>query len=210
MFSLAFQTSVWTYDLRARAWYYHRFYQYQPDLDITCPAVREEIFKILGFWLELGVSGFRIDAAPFVVEEVRPNRSPKRHYEFFGELRDFLSWRKGDSVLLAEANVRASELNRYFGDNSRIHMLFAFLINQHLFLSLAEEKAEPLRQCLTTLPKLPQSAQWAQFLRNHDELDLGPLADRPARQGLRGVCTRTEDAIVRTRHSPPPGRHAGQ
>jgi maltose alpha-D-glucosyltransferase/alpha-amylase len=170
-----FQSSVWTYDLRARSWYYHRFYQYQPDLDITCPAVREEIFKILGFWLELGVSGFRIDAAPFVIEEVRPNRSPKRHYEFFGEMRDFLSWRKGDSVLLAEANVRSSELHRYFGDGSRIHMLFAFLTNQHLFLSLAEERAEPLRQCLTTLPKLPQSAQWAQFLRNHDELDLGRL-----------------------------------
>ncbi|MBW8855049.1 MAG: trehalose synthase, partial [Bradyrhizobium sp.] len=107
--------------------------------------------------------------------EVRPNRAPKRRYEFFGELRDFLSWRKGDSVLLAEANVRASELDRYFGDGSRIHMLFAFLINQHLFLSLADGQAEPLRQCLTSLPKLPQSAQWAQFLRNHDELDLGRL-----------------------------------
>jgi maltose alpha-D-glucosyltransferase/alpha-amylase len=170
-----FQSSVWTYDLRARAWYYHRFYQYQPDLDIACPAVRQEIFKILGFWLELGVSGFRIDAAPFVVEEVRPNRAPKRHYEFFGEVRDFLSWRKGDSILLAEANVPPSELPRYFGNGSRIHMLFAFLLNQHLFLSLAQERSEPLRQCLTALPPLPQSAQWAQFLRNHDELDLGRL-----------------------------------
>ncbi|WP_027576819.1 alpha-amylase family protein [Bradyrhizobium sp. WSM1743] len=170
-----YQLSVWTYDLCARAWYYHRFYQHQPDLNIGCPAVREEIFKIFGFWLELGVSGFRIDAAPFVVEEVRPDRPPTRRYEFFAELRNFLSWRKGDAVLLAEANVAPGELKHYFGDGSRIHLLFAFLINQHLFLALARETSEPLRRCLTSLPRPPQFGQWAQFLRNHDELDLGRL-----------------------------------
>ncbi|WP_439409165.1 alpha-amylase family protein [Bradyrhizobium sp. DASA03076] len=170
-----FQLSVWTYDLCARAWYYHRFYQHQPDLNIACPAVREEIFKILGFWLELGVSGFRIDAAPFVVEEVRPDRPATRRYEFFADLRNFLSWRKGDAVLLAEANVPPSEFNHYFGDGSRIHLMFAFLLNQHLFLALARESAEPLQRCLSALPRLPQFAQWAQFLRNHDELDLGRL-----------------------------------
>ncbi|WP_461357501.1 alpha-amylase family protein [Bradyrhizobium sp. USDA 4454] len=170
-----FQHSVWTYDLSAQAWYYHRFYQHQPDLNIGCPAVRDEIFKILGFWLELGVSGFRIDAAPFVVEEIRPDRPAKHRYEFFGELRDFLSWRKGDSVLLAEANVAPGEFDHYFGNGSRIHLLFAFLLNQHLFLALARETAEPLRSCLAALPQLPQFAQWAQFLRNHDELDLGRL-----------------------------------
>lgn len=171
-----FQLSVWNYDLCAQAWYYHRFYQHQPDLNIGCAAVREEIFKICGFWLELGVSGFRIDAAPFVVEEVRPDRPATRRYEFFGELRDFLSWRKGDAVLLAEANVLPAELEHYFGDGSRIHLLFAFLLNQHLFLALARENAEPLQRCLTALPRLPQFAQWAQFLRNHDELDLGRLS----------------------------------
>ncbi|KRQ14880.1 alpha-amylase family protein [Bradyrhizobium manausense] len=170
------QLSVWTYDLSAHAWYYHRFYQHQPDLNIACAAVREEIFKIVGFWLELGVSGFRIDAAPFVVEEIRPDRPAKHRYEFFGELRDFLSWRKGDAVLLAEANVAPSELDHYFGDGSRIHLLFAFLLNQHLFLALARENAEPLQRCLAALPRLPPFAQWAQFLRNHDELDLGRLA----------------------------------
>ncbi|CCD86267.1 putative trehalose synthase (Glycosyl hydrolase) protein [Bradyrhizobium sp. ORS 285] len=169
------QLSVWTYDLCARSWYYHRFYQHQPDLNIACSAVREEIFKIVGFWLELGVSGFRIDAAPFVVEEIRPDRPPTRRYEFFGELRDFLSWRRGDAVLLAEANVAPAELGHYFGDGSRIHLLFAFLLNQHLFLALARGKAEPLRACLAALPRLPAFAQWAQFLRNHDELDLGRL-----------------------------------
>jgi maltose alpha-D-glucosyltransferase / alpha-amylase len=171
-----FQLSVWTYDPRARAWYYHRFYQHQPDLNIVCPAVREEMFKVLGFWIELGVSGFRIDAAPFVVEEVRANRPVQRRYEFFGELRDFVSWRRGDAVLLAEANVPPSEMPEYFGDGSRIHILFAFLLNQYLFLALARRRREALEQGVRQLPKLPQIAHWAQFLRNHDELDLGRLS----------------------------------
>jgi maltose alpha-D-glucosyltransferase/alpha-amylase len=173
-----YQTSVWTYDPRARAWYYHRFYPHQPDLNITSPAVREEIFKVLGFWLELGVSGFRIDAAPFVVEEVHPDRPTSRRYEFFGELRDFLSWRRGDAILLAEANVAPKEMPEYFGDGSRLHMLFAFLLNQYLFLALACRRTDPLVRGLRMLPKLPSLGQWAQFLRNHDELDLGRLSER--------------------------------
>jgi maltose alpha-D-glucosyltransferase/alpha-amylase len=172
-----FQSSVWTYDPRARAWYYHRFYQHQPDLNIVCPAVREEMFKVLGFWIELGVSGFRIDAAPFVVEEVRANRPVQRRYDFFGELRDFVSWRRGDAVLLAEANVSPSEMPEYFGDGSRIHILFAFLLNQYLFLALARRRPEALERGISQLPKLPQIAHWAHFLRNHDELDLGRLSE---------------------------------
>jgi maltose alpha-D-glucosyltransferase / alpha-amylase len=172
-----FQSSVWTYDSRARAWYFHRFYPHQPDLNIMNPCVREEIFKIVGFWLELGVSGFRIDAAPFVIEEVKPDQPVHRRYEFFAELRNFLSWRRGDAILLAEANVRQSEMPEYFGDSSRIHMLFAFLINQYAFLTFARQHAEPLIRGLKLLPKLPQLGQWAHFLRNHDELDLGRLSE---------------------------------
>ncbi len=173
-----FQSRVWTYHPRARAWYYHRFYPHQPDLNIVNPQVRQEIFKIVGFWLELGVSGFRIDAAPFMVEEVHPDgEASRRHYDFFGELRDFLSWRRGDSVLLAEANVPPQEMSEYFGDGSRLHMLFAFLLTQHVFLALAQRTAEPLVRGLRLLPKLPALAQWAQFLRNHDELDLGRLSE---------------------------------
>jgi maltose alpha-D-glucosyltransferase / alpha-amylase len=172
-----YQTSVWSYDPRARAWYYHRFYPHQPDLNIASPAIREEIFKILGFWLELGVSGFRIDAAPFVVEEVHPDRPTSRRYEFFGELRNFLSWRRGDAILLAEANVPPKDMPEYFGDGSRLHMLFAFLLNQYLFLVLACGSREPLVRGLRMMPKLPSLGQWAQFLRNHDELDLGRLSE---------------------------------
>ena len=170
-----YQSSVWTYDPRMRAWYFHRFYPHQPDLNIMCRRVREEIFKIVGFWLELGVSGFRIDAAPFVVQEVSADRPTHQHYEFFSELRNFLSWRKGDAILLAEANVSPDEMPEYFGDGGRIHMLFAFLANQHAFLTFARHAADPLIRGLSQLPQLPQLGQWAQFLRNHDELDLGRL-----------------------------------
>lgn len=170
-----YQSSVWTYDPRARAWYFHRFYPHQPDLNISCPQVREEIFKIVGFWLELGVSGFRIDAAPFVVQEVSVDRPVERRYEFFSELRNFLSWRKGDAILLAEANVLPDEMPEYFGDGARLHMMFAFLVNQYAFLTFARHRAEPLVHGLKQLPTLPQLGQWAHFLRNHDELDLGRL-----------------------------------
>ena len=178
-----FQSSVWTYDPRARAWYFHRFYPHQPDLNIACARVRDEIFKIVGFWLELGVSGFRIDAAPFVVQEVRPGRPTQARYEFFSELRNFLSWRKGDAILLAEANVLPAEMPEYLGDGSRIHMLFAFLVNQYVFLAFARRRAEPLTRGVKLLPKLPQLGQWAHFLRNHDELDLGRLTSEE-----RGEC----------------------
>jgi maltose alpha-D-glucosyltransferase/alpha-amylase len=173
-----YQSRVWTYDSRARAWYFHRFYPHQPDLDMMNEAVREEIFKIVGFWLELGVSGFRIDAAPFVVEEVKPDEPIRRRYEFFGDLRNFLSWRRGDAILLAEANVLPSEMPEYFGDGARLHMLFAFLANQYAFLTFARQQAEPLIRGLGMLPKLPQLGQWAHFLRNHDELDLGRLTEQ--------------------------------
>ncbi len=171
-----YQTSVWTYHPRARAWYYHRFYPHQPDLNISNAAVREEIFKILGFWIELGVSGFRIDAAPFLVEEIRSDHSITRRYELFSELRHFLSWRRGDAILLGEANVLPDEMPHYFGDGSRLHMLFAFLANQYSFLAFARRSAEPLIRCIGMHPRLPAMGQWAQFLRNHDELDLSRLS----------------------------------
>lgn len=165
-----FQDRVWTYDEVAEAWYFHRFFSFQPDLNIANPAVREEIRKIIGFWLELGVSGFRVDAVPFIVEQPGVERE-------LLELRKFLSWRRGDAIMLAEANVPEDQIPYYFGDGARMHMLFNFLVNQRLFLSLARQRAEPLKHQLQTLPEIPETGQWAQFLRNHDECDLGRLSE---------------------------------
>ncbi len=170
------QKSTWTYDKKAKEYYFHRFYKHEPDLNISNPAVQEEIRQIMGFWLQLGVAGFRLDAAPFVIELKGledPTEAQKDTYlDFF---RHFLSWRRGNAIMLAEANVSMDKLDIYFGDGDRMHMLFDFMLNQHLFAALAEKNADPLRQAFQIIPPIPETAQWAQFLRNHDELDLGRL-----------------------------------
>lgn len=171
------QKTTWTWDDRAGAYYFHRFYEFEPDLNIANPAVREEIERIMGFWLQLGVSGFRVDAVPFVIE-TRPREGEwVRHYDYLGELRAFMSWRRGDAVMLAEANVTPDEVADYVGDGDRMNMMFNFTVNQRLFLALARGDARPLREALRSLPPLPDRCQWGSFLRNHDELDLGRLEE---------------------------------
>ncbi len=174
------QTETWSYDRRAKAWFYHRFYRFQPDLNTANPAVRAEIKKIMGFWLQLGVAGFRMDAAPFVIELTRAGEpNPAHDFDFLTDLRSYVSWRRGDALLLAEANVPGEELLAYFGDRggsaNRLHMLFDFMLNDALVLALARRRAEPLLMALTQGPELPPGAQWATFLRNHDEIDLSRL-----------------------------------
>jgi maltose alpha-D-glucosyltransferase/alpha-amylase len=177
------QESVWSYDRKARAYYFHRFYKHQPDLNIANPAVREEIRKIMGFWLALGVSGFRVDAAPFLIElRGIENVDVTDPYQYLREFRDFLSWRRGDAILLAEANVMMEKIPDYFGDGNKLHILFNFMANQHLFLALAREQALPLIEGFYKLPSIPKSGQWANFLRNHDELDLGRLSETQREQ----------------------------
>ncbi len=181
------QGETWSYDRTAKAWYYHRFYKFQPDLDIKNPAVRAEIKKICAFWLQLGVAGFRMDAVPFIIEETEPgNPNSPKDYDFLTDLRQFLQWRKGDAMLLAEANVEPAQLGVFFGDsggsNSRLHMLFDFMLNTKLMLALARQDPEPIMEALRETPQLPDGGQWATFLRNHDEVDLSRLtADQRAR-----------------------------
>ncbi|MGC5384294.1 alpha-amylase family protein [Micromonospora chalcea] len=174
------QHETWTYDRTAKAWYYHRFYKFQPDLNIENPKVRAEIKKITSFWLQLGVSGFRMDAVPFIIERTEPgNPNSPKDFDFLTDLRQHVQWRRGDAVLLAEANVEPDELPVYFGDGSgsgnRIHMLFDFMLNGRLMLALAREDPEVIIEALRDTPKLPTGGQWATFLRNHDEIDLSRL-----------------------------------
>jgi maltose alpha-D-glucosyltransferase/alpha-amylase len=169
------QQSTWSFDKERRAYYFHRFYDFEPDLDMDDPHVREEVRRIMGFWVQLGVAGFRMDAVPFVLETVPRGRGKGQvHYEYLEEFRDFLQWRSGEAVLLGEANVPPQESQPFFRDG--LHMMFNFWVNQHLFLSLASRDARPLAAALRATRKLPPTAQWAQFLRNHDELDLGRLS----------------------------------
>jgi maltose alpha-D-glucosyltransferase/alpha-amylase len=173
------QDATWTFEDQAQAWYYHRFYEFQPDLNMANPEVRAEIRKIMGFWLQLGVAGFRMDAAPFIIELTRANEpNPVKAFDYLRELRELASWRRGDTLILAEANAERDELVEYFGDGNRLPMLFNFLLNQRLFLALARGEATPILVALEATPSIPESCQWATFLRNHDEIDLGRLTDR--------------------------------
>ncbi len=172
------QKSTWTYDSVARAWYFHRFYDFQPDLNTANPHVQAEILKIMGFWIQLGVSGFRMDAVPFVIATKGPGVArPVEQYDMLRTMREFLQWREGDAIILAEANVLPATDMEYFGrDGDRMHMMFNFQVNQNLFYALAASDVRPLQKALKATKPRPATAQWGLFLRNHDELDLGRLS----------------------------------
>jgi maltose alpha-D-glucosyltransferase / alpha-amylase len=171
------QKSTWSYEEIAKAWYFHRFYDFQPDLNTSNPEVQAEILKIMGFWIQLGVSGFRMDAVPFVIASKGANvKKPIEQYDMLRRFREFLQWRQGDCIILAEANVLPETDFEYFGaDGDRMHMMFNFQVNQHLFYALASADIGPLVAALKRTKKRPATAQWGTFLRNHDELDLARL-----------------------------------
>jgi maltose alpha-D-glucosyltransferase/alpha-amylase len=174
------QKTTWTYDKLAKQYYFHRFYEFQPDLNTSNPEVQAEILKIMGFWIQLGVSGFRMDAAPFIISTKGADvKKPREQYDMLRSFREFLQWRVGDSIILAEANILPKDTIEYFGDDGdRMHMMFNFQVNQNLFYALASGDMRPLARALERTQMRPDTAQWAMFLRNHDELDLGRLTEK--------------------------------
>jgi maltose alpha-D-glucosyltransferase/alpha-amylase len=173
------QKSTWTRDRESGEWYFHRFYDFQPDLNTSNPEVQAEIRRIMGFWLQLGVSGFRMDAVPFVIGKKGPNVKPHEQYDMLRDLRAFLSWRSDDAILLAEANVRPQTDLQYFGEaGERMQMMFNFQVNQYLFYALAAADAPALAKAMERTKPRPATAQWGVFLRNNDELDLGRLSEK--------------------------------
>ncbi|HET7616968.1 MAG TPA: alpha-amylase family protein [Vicinamibacterales bacterium] len=173
------QKSTWTRDPVAGEYYFHRFYDFQPDLDAHRPAVKAELMRIMGYWLELGVSGFRLDAVPFFISRKGAGVAAVKDYELLHEMRDFLQWRCRDAILLAEANVPPGESMEYFGDRGdRLQMMMNFWVNQRIFLALATGETSELADAVEATYRRPAAAQWGQFLRSHDELDLGRLTDR--------------------------------
>ncbi|WP_132053657.1 alpha-amylase family protein [Pseudocnuella soli] len=173
------QKATWTKDKQTGAYYHHRFYPHQPDLNTHNPEVRKEIRKIMGYWLQLGVSGFRVDAVPFILEMPQPGKkNPVMKFEYLEEMRNFLQWRSGDAVLLGEANVLPEQTKNYFGERAEgIHMMFNFYVNQYSFYTLATGDTAPLIKALEDTRVAPGISQWANFLRNHDELDIDRLPD---------------------------------
>ncbi|MDO5712612.1 MAG: alpha-amylase family protein, partial [Micrococcales bacterium] len=177
------EDSIWTHDERTGEWYLHHFYSHQPDLNVANPAVRDEILRIAGFWLQLGVDGFRVDAVPFFIEDVEtsgdPKGTPADPHEILKQLRAFLWRRKGSSMLLGEVNLPFEQQLEYFGGDAgdELTMMFDFVGMQAMYLSLVREDARPMATALKDRPAIHPSCQWANFLRNHDELTLDKLTE---------------------------------
>ncbi|MCU1414668.1 MAG: trehalose synthase [Microbacteriaceae bacterium] len=177
------ETSTWQFDEKTGQYYLHNFYHFQPDLNVTNPLVRDEVAKVMGFWLQLGVTGFRVDAVPFFLdtEGVEPGHGQlKNPLEYLKSLHAFLERRSGEAIMLGEVNLARSKQLSYFGgeDADGLTMQFDFIGMQNLFLSLARQDARPLAAALAKRPVLPQANQWANFVRNHDELTLDKLTPK--------------------------------
>jgi maltose alpha-D-glucosyltransferase/alpha-amylase len=174
------ESSLWQHDEATDQYYLHRFYKEQPDLNVANPAVRDEIARIMGFWTELGLSGFRVDAVPFLLETAGQDDGedlPDPH-GYLADLSAFLRRRNGEAVLLGEVNLPYPDTILFFGDGRpELTMCFDFVGMQQMYLSLARADAEPLAEALRTRPRPPGDGHWATFVRNHDELTLDKLTD---------------------------------
>ena len=173
-----FEVSNWTWDPIAKAYYWHRFYSHQPDLNFDNPAVHEAIFEVLDYWLEMGVDGVRLDAVPYLYEREGTNceNLPETH-EFLRKLRAHVDAKFTNRMLLAEANQWPVDAASYFGNGDECHMNFHFPLMPRLFMALHSEDAFPIVDILNQTPAIPESCQWATFLRNHDELTLEMVTD---------------------------------
>ena len=175
------EESLWQYHPATGQYYFHRFYREQPDLNITNPEVRDEIARVMGFWMQLGLSGFRVDAVPFLLEtagQVDAVNLPDPH-AYLADLRAFVGRRNGEAMLLGEVNLPYEETLGFFGDPSaggELTMCFDFIGMQRMYLSMARQEAAPLARVLRGRPRPPRDGQWATFVRNHDELTLDKLS----------------------------------
>lgn len=173
-----FEQSNWTWDAPAGAYYWHRFFHHQPDLNYDNPAVHEAVFKVLDFWLELDVDGLRLDAVPYLYErESTDCENLKETHEFLRLLRGHIDRRFKNRMLLAEANQWPEDSAAYFGAGDECHMAFHFPIMPRLFMAIHMEDRYPIVDILKQTPEIPSACQWALFLRNHDELTLEMVTD---------------------------------
>jgi trehalose synthase len=174
------EDSNWAFDEQVSRWYMHSFYSHQPDLNVANPEVRDEIAQVTGFWLKQGLSGFRVDAVPFLIEPSgTPEDAHQDPHELLRDLRRFIGRRNGEAVLLGEVNLAPEEQRKFFGDEDgdELQLVFSFTVNQAMFLAFAREDATPLARALEALPPIPEDCQWANFVRNHDELTLDRLSE---------------------------------
>ncbi len=172
------EQSNWTYDPVAGAYYWHRFFSHQPDLNYDNPEVQAAMLEVLRFWLDLGLDGFRLDAVPYLFEREGTNGEnlPETH-EYLRRVRKEVDENYHDKVLLAEANQWPADVVEYFGDNDECQMAFHFPVMPRMFMAIRREEATPIYEILEQTPAIPEGCQWGLFLRNHDELTLEMVSD---------------------------------
>jgi maltose alpha-D-glucosyltransferase/alpha-amylase len=172
------EMSNWAWDPVSKAYYWHRFFSHQPDLNFDNPAVREEMWQVMRFWLRIGVDGFRVDAVPYLVErEGTPCENLPETHAVVRELRRRMDEEFPGRMLLAEANMWPEEVRPYFDEGAAFHMAFHFPIMPRMFMALRLEDRKPLVEIIERTPEIPTSCQWGLFLRNHDELTLEMVTD---------------------------------
>ncbi len=172
------ERSNWTWDPAAKQYFWHRFFSHQPDLNFENPRVRRSMFKVLRFWLDMGIDGFRADAVPYLFEEEGTNceNLPRTHH-YLKAVRSEIDRLYPGRILLGEANQWPTDVRPYFGDGDEFHMAFNFPLMPRLFMSLRREDRTPIIDIISQLPEIPESCQWCLFLRNHDELTLEMVTD---------------------------------
>jgi maltose alpha-D-glucosyltransferase / alpha-amylase len=172
------EPSNWTWDPVAGQYYWHRFFSHQPDLNYENPEVRDEMLRVLRFWLDLGIDGFRLDAVPYLYEREGTNcENLSQTHTYLRRIRAEVDEAYPDRVLLAEANQWPEDVVEYFGRGDECHMAFQFPVMPRMFMSLRREDATPMYEILERTPPVPDTCQWGLFLRNHDELTLEMVTD---------------------------------
>ncbi|HEY6843179.1 MAG TPA: maltose alpha-D-glucosyltransferase, partial [Thermoanaerobaculia bacterium] len=209
-----FETSNWAWDPVAKAYYWHRFYSHQPDLNFDNPAVHDALFKVLEFWLKLGVDAFRLDAIPYLYERegTTCENLPETH-TFLKKLRAKLDELYPGKMLLAEANQWPEDSRPYFGEGDECHMAFHFPVMPRMYMALAQEDRFPIIDIMNQTPPIPDSCQWAMFLRNHDELTLEMVTDEDRDYMWRTYAADREARInlgIRRRLAPLMQNHRGR
>ncbi len=173
------ETSNWTWDPVARAYFWHRFFSHQPDLNYDNPAVLEAVFQTMRFWLDMGVDGFRLDAIPYLVErEGTSNENLPETHAVIRQLRAAIDAHYPNRFLLAEANMWPEDVRGYFGNGDACHMAYHFPLMPRMYMAIAHETRDPIVEILAQTPEIPAGCQWAIFLRNHDELTLEMVTSR--------------------------------
>jgi maltose alpha-D-glucosyltransferase/alpha-amylase len=176
------QDGNWNFDEEAGQFYFHTFYKFMPDLNYGSKQVEQELLDVARFWMKRGLSGFRLDAVPFMIHDTSDQEKLEMPHKFLEMLNKAVIEVQPDALLMAEANLKPNDMCPFFGNGDQMHMLLNFYLCNHIILAVATAKAEHIRRAWDELPEIPKNCNWANFIRNHDELSLDQLTKEEQQQ----------------------------